>query len=439
MFVCSNCQKTYSKWQGRCDSCGQWGTITEVASSGFQGKGKSKGKGKTGISNSIKPIRFIDLGKESSDKKQGTSNRQLVTGIHEFDNALGGRLVSGQVLLLSGAPGVGKSTLSAQITEAFSQKGLNVLYICGEESPDQIAHRVKRLGLKHENVSFLPETNMAEVESYVASNLDKVDVMFVDSIQTMYDPNLPSTSGSVSQISESTNRITNLAKGFGITTFIIGHITKAGDIAGPKVLEHMVDTVIYFEGDKRMEFRILRVEKNRYGPTDEVGLFRMSEKGLTEVKDTKELFDPNKSDAPGSVYSMVMEGTRPVVVEVQALASRSYFSNPRRTTSGFDLNRLFIILAIIEKKLKLNTGELDVYVNITGGIKVNDSGLDLAVIKAVISSIKNEIIPKTSIFFGEVGLTGEVRKIFLEDKRIKESKRLGFENIYSNKNMKRVV
>ncbi|MFS8131140.1 MAG: DNA repair protein RadA [Candidatus Dojkabacteria bacterium] len=433
MFVCSNCGKNYSKWQGKCDSCNLWGTLEENKSQtmNFKRSGKASKKGVT--TSTANAVNFKDLFKESK-----TNKFELKTGINEFDNAMGGRLVSGQVILLSGAPGIGKSTLSAQITEAFSLAKLNVLYICGEESPEQIGYRVKRLGLKHENVLFLPETNIAAIENYVASNSDKIDIIFIDSIQTIYSPDILSTAGSVSQISEGTNRITNMSKGYGITTFIIGHITKSGDIAGPKILEHMVDTVVYFEGDKRMEFRILRVEKNRYGPTDEVGLFRMTEKGLAEVKDTKELFDPNKNDAPGSVYSMVMEGTRPVVVEVQALASRSYFSNPRRTTSGFDLNRLFIILAIIEKKLKLNTGELDVYVNITGGIKVNDVGLDIAVVKAVISSIKNEIVPKTSIYFGEVGLTGEIRKVFLEDKRIKEAKRLGFENIFSNKNTKQV-
>lgn len=434
MFVCSNCGKSYSKWQGKCDSCNQWGTIEENKTAPMNFKRSGKASKKDSYVSNAQPIYLKDLEKQS----KSTKNFELKTGIDEFDNAMGGRLVSGQVLLLSGAPGIGKSTLSAQITEAFSKAKLNVLYICGEESPGQIATRIKRLGLKHENVLFLPETNISSIESYVAANSDKIDILFVDSIQTIYSPDIMSTAGSVSQISEGTNRITNLAKGYGITTFIIGHITKAGDIAGPKVLEHMVDTVVYFEGDKRLEFRILRVEKNRYGPTDEVGLFRMGEKGLVEVKDTKELFDPNKNDAPGSVYSMVMEGTRPVVVEVQALASRSYFSNPRRTTSGFDLNRLFIILAIIEKKLKLNTGELDVYVNITGGIKVNDTGLDLAVVQAVISSIKNQIIPKTTIYFGEVGLTGEVRKVFLEEKRIKEAKRLGFDNVYTNKNTRQI-
>ncbi|MEO6728717.1 MAG: ATPase domain-containing protein, partial [Candidatus Dojkabacteria bacterium] len=259
MFVCSNCGKTYSRWQGKCDSCGLWSTLEENKTQTMNFKRSGKASKKDSVISNAKPISFKELTKESKSNKF-----ELKTGINEFDNAMGGRLVSGQVLLLSGAPGIGKSTLSAQITEAFSSAKLNVLYVCGEESPEQISHRVKRLGLKHENVLFLPETNISAIENYVASNSDKIDIIFIDSIQTIYSPDILSTAGSVSQISEGTNRITNMSKGYGITTFIIGHITKAGDIAGPKILEHMVDTVIYFEGDKRMEFRILRVEKNRY-------------------------------------------------------------------------------------------------------------------------------------------------------------------------------
>lgn len=435
MYICSNCQKTYNKWQGQCENCGLWNTIVEVGNPGIQirgAKGRTKKESHSQIS--IKPIKLTEL-----KDKQTQKNFQLITNIHEFDNALGGRLISGQVILLSGSPGIGKSTLCSQITESFSKQKKNVLYIAGEESPAQIQERIKRLKLKHENVYYYPETNILEIERYVASNADKIDVIFADSIQTLYDPSLNSSAGSVSQISESTNRLVNLAKGFGITTFIIGHVTKTGDIAGPKILEHMVDTVLYFEGEKRFEFRILRVEKNRFGPTDEVGIFKMENNGLAEVRDTKELFDPNKEESSGSVYAMVLEGTRPVVVEVQALATRSYFPNPRRTTSGFDLSRLYILLAIIEKRLKINTGELDIYVNITGGIKVSDPALDLAVIKAVVSSIKDQVVPKTSIYFGEVGLTGEVRKVLFEDKRIKEAKRLGFNQIVCSKNLKSVV
>jgi DNA repair protein RadA/Sms len=434
MFICSNCQKEYTKWQGQCDSCGQWGTIQEIenAKLEFRSSKKSSLKSKT-KSDSIKPIKLHQL-----DSTSNARSPQLVTGIHEFDNALGGRLIQGQVILLSGSPGIGKSTLCSQITESFSEQKLNVLYIAGEESPSQIQERIKRLKLKHTNVSYFSQTDITEIERLVASQSQNIDVIFADSIQTLYDPSIASSAGSVSQISESTNRLVNLAKGFGITTFIIGHVTKAGDIAGPKILEHMVDTVLYFEGEKRFEFRILRVEKNRFGPTDEVGIFRMENEGLVEVKDTKELFDPNKEEASGSIYSIILEGTRPIVVEVQALATRSYLPNPRRTTSGFDLSRLFILIAIIEKKLKINLGEQDVYVNITGGIKVADPGLDLAVIKAIVSSTKDQIIPKTDIYFGEVGLTGEVRKVFLEDKRIKESKRLGFKNIVSGRELRNI-
>lgn len=441
MFVCSNCQKTYNKWQGQCDNCGQWNTIIEIENTAGTLRGKSLNSKKGAKKQSrfsdepvaSKPIRLSEITKELKNNRA-----QLVTGINEFDNAMGGRLVHGQVVLLSGSPGIGKSTLSSQITESFSKQGLRVLYIAGEESPSQIQERITRLKLKHENVYYYSVTDISEIERYVASKQHDIDVIFADSIQTLYDPNIVSSAGSVSQISESTNRLVNLAKGFNITTFIIGHVTKAGDIAGPKILEHMVDSVLYFEGDKNHEFRILRIEKNRFGPTDEVGIFRMETGGLKEVKDTKELFDADKEAASGSVYSMVLEGTRPVVVEVQALATRSYFPNPRRTTSGFDISRLHILLAIIDKKLKLNTGEMDVYVNITGGIKVSDPGMDLAVIKAIISSIKDQIVPKTAIYFGEAGLTGEVRKVQFQEKRIKESKRLGFKDINSPIDIKNV-
>lgn len=430
MFICSNCQKTYLKWQGQCDNCKMWNTLIEDSNSLNPKLGK-KGKSLIKTTNTIKPIKLIDL--EKDQKTLSKKERAFTTGIYEFDNTIGGRIVPGQVFLFSGEPGVGKSTLSLQITETLSNLGLNILYVCGEESPLQIKHRADRLKLNLANVMFLPDVNMSSVESYIVSNRDKIDCVIVDSIQTMYDPDVVGSAGNVAQISTCTNRIVSLAKGYNIVTFIIGHVTKSGDIAGPKIMEHMVDTVLYLEGDKRYEFRILRVEKNRYGSSDEVGIFKMTSEGMIEVKDTKDLFDRNKADASGSVYALVMEGTRPVVVEVQALATRSYFSNPRRTTSGFDLNRLYIILAIIDKKLKMHTGEYDIYINITGGIKITDPGLDLAVMEAIVSSFKDKVVPRTNVYFGEVGLTGEIRKVFMEDRRIKEAKRLEFKNIYSSK------
>jgi len=427
MFICSNCGKTYNKWQGQCDNCGMWNTIIENPNA-IQVGSKKSGKTVTRIGAvDAKPVKLSEL--EKDQKANSKFKSEIKTGISEFDNTIGGKLIAGQVILLAGSPGVGKSTLSLQITEALSGQGYNVLYVAGEESPAQIKQRADRLGLKQANVYFFPETNIRNVENYIASHRDKIDVVFIDSIQTMYDPATLSSSGSVSQVAESTNSITNFAKGFNITTFIIGHITKSGDIAGPKILEHMVDTVLYFEGERRFEFRILRVEKNRYGPTDEAGIFRMTQKGLIEVRDTKELLTTHSEESSGSVYSLVLEGSRPVVVEIQALATKTYFTNPRRTTSGFDTNRLYILLAIIDKKLKLKTWEYDVYVNITGGLRITDPSIDLAVIEAIISSIKDKIVPKTNIYFGEVGLTGEVRKVFLEEKRVKESKRLGFENL----------
>lgn len=428
MYICSNCQKEYNKWQGQCDSCGLWNTIIELEGRAEDKKATKKSK----LTNStVSPVKLSELEKE-------TKLSQIKTGISEFDNAIGGRMVQGQVILFSGEPGIGKSTLTLQIIETLSNQGLKIIYIAGEESPHQIKERADRLKLKLSNVLFLPEVNVDNLERYIASHAKDIDFIVADSIQTLINPQIASSSGSVSQVAEATNRITSLSKGLNITTLMIGHVTKSGDIAGPKIVEHMVDTVIYFEGEKRYEFRVLRIEKNRFGPSDEVGIFRMGNNGLTEVSDTKELLSESKNDEPGSVFSLVMEGSRPVAVEVQALATKTYFPNPRRTTSGFDLNRLYILLAIIDKKLKIPTWDFDVYVNITGGIKITDPGLDLAVITAVISSIKDKNVSSNKVYFGEVGLTGEIRKVYFEDKRIKEAKRIGFQSIVSNKEFKNV-
>lgn len=431
MYSCSKCVKNYKKWQGQCDQCKEWNSLVEVSSplsNNAKNDKRSISKFKDG--EAAKAVNFQDIIK---DKKLDLKSEYLYTKIQEVDNTLGGRLIKGQVILLSGEPGIGKSTLSLQIINSFSEQGKKILYVCGEESPMQIFDRAQRLRLELENVVFLPELNIANIEQYVNVNRDKIDFIIVDSIQTLYSPDSNSNSGSVSQIAECTNRIVNLSKGFGMTTIIIGHVTKSGDIAGPKILEHMVDTVLYFEGDRKYEYRVLRVEKNRYGPADEAGIFRMSQKGLEEVKDTSELINLKSDDTPGSVFAMAVEGSRPIAIEVQALAVRSYFSNPRRTTSGFDLNRLYILLAILDKKLKLNTGEHDIYINITGGIKISDPGLDLAVLVAVYSSLKNIIIPKTNVYFGEIGLTGEIRKVFMAEKRLKEAKRIGFDEIIDSK------
>lgn len=428
MYICSNCQKEYNKWQGQCDNCGLWNTIIELEGRVEDKKATKKSK----LTNStVNPVKLSELEKE-------TKLSQIKTGISEFDNAIGGRMVQGQVILFSGEPGIGKSTLTLQIIETLSNQGLKIIYIAGEESPHQIKERADRLKLKLSNVLFLPEVNVDNLERYIASHAKDIDFIVADSIQTLINPQIASSSGSVSQVAEATNRITSLSKGLNITTLMIGHVTKSGDIAGPKIVEHMVDTVIYFEGEKRYEFRVLRIEKNRFGPSDEVGIFRMGNNGLTEVSDTKELLSESKNDEPGSVFSLVMEGSRPVAVEVQALATKTYFPNPRRTTSGFDLNRLYILLAIIDKKLKIPTWDFDVYVNITGGIKITDPGLDLAVITAVISSIKDKNVSSNKVYFGEVGLTGEIRKVYFEDKRIKEAKRIGFQSIVSNKEFKNV-
>lgn len=433
MFQCEKCGKHYTKWQGQCTICGEWNSLSEIPDA-VRTKGRSKGKHQSASVEVTQPVKLNELGKEG-----GAKSEAIQSGIYEFDNTVGGRILPGQVILFAGSPGIGKSTLTLQIIDKLSTQKKHVLYVCGEESPYQIKQRADRLQLELKNVLFLAETDIRKVENYIVTNQNKLDMIVVDSIQTMYEPTTLSSSGSVSQIAESTNILTNLAKGFGLATIVIGHVTKSGDIAGPMILEHMVDTVLYLEGERRFEFRILRVEKNRFGPTDEAGIFRMANGGLIEVKDTKDLFDAKKEEASGSVYALVLEGTRPVVVEVQALVTKTYFSNPRRTTSGFDLNRLYILLAILDKKLKMHTGDFDVYVNITGGIKVNDPAVDLAVLQAIISSLKDIKIDNTNVYFGEVGLTGEVRKVYLQEKRIKEGKRLGFSKIYSSEMLKNVI
>jgi len=432
MYICSNCQKIYTKWQGQCDNCKLWNKLIEDSTQGNKSSKSSKFSAKP---NTITTIKLTDLNIE--DKISNA--KEIKTGIYEFDNALGGRIVPGQVILLSGEPGIGKSTLSLQITENLSKQNYNILYICGEESPTQIKHRADRLKLELKNVFFLSETEINSILNYIKSNPNKFDAIIADSIQTLRDSDLPPTAGSVSQVSDITEKLTNNAKAYNIMTLIIGHVTKSGEIAGPKILEHIVDTVLYFEGDKQFDFRILRVEKNRFGSTDEAGVFRMKDGGLEEVHDVTELFDKEKDAASGSTYALLLEGKRPVVIEVQALVTKTYFTNPRRTSSGFDLNRMYIIIAIIEKRLKVPMGEYDVYINITGGIRITDPALDLAVAQAIISSLKDIIISKSSIFFGELGLTGEIRKVFLEERRIKEAKRLGFEKIYSSSKYKNLM
>lgn len=425
MFICTNCKKEYSKWSGKCENCGSWNTLEEGTQKLQMRKGSAK-QTKRAVPQ-IKPVKIFDTISEKEFE-------EINTGIHEFDNVVGGRLLAGQLVLLAGAPGIGKSTLCLQIIEKLSLDRKKVLYVCGEESVYQIKKRVERLSLNLENVEFINERDIFSIQHFLEQN--PYDALLVDSIQTIFSPDISSASGSVSQISECTNVLLNCAKSLNLLTFVIGHITKTGDIAGPMVLEHMVDTVLLFEGDKKNDLRYIRVEKNRFGPTDEVGIFRMEDKGLVEVSDTKDLLEKNFVVDSGSVYSMVSEGSRPIVLEVQALATKTYFTNPRRTTSGFDINRLYIILAIIDKKFKLRTFEYDIVVNIVGGIKISDTGLDLAVFVAVVSSILDTIVSQETIAFGEIGLSGEIKKVYLEEKKKKESLRLGFKNILSKANYK---
>lgn len=436
MYVCSNCKTEFSKWLGKCKNCGEWGTVQEInlnASPFLSLANRTKKNINNQFKKNVSAIKIKDLKNDfSSDIK---------SNIYEFDNTLGGRMLAGQTILLSGAPGIGKSTLLLQLIDQFSNQGKNVLYICGEESPVQIKHRVDRLKLKMLNVDFLSERNIDTISFFVQSYRTdgrNFDVLVVDSIQTVYSESLSSVNGSVSQVAHCTNNIVELAKSLNILTFIVGHITKSGLVAGPMILGHMVDTVLLFEGSKYNDLRFLRVLKNRFGPTDSVGIFRMENEGLKEVLDFESLIKHKKIEDSGLVFSMVNDGNRQMIVETEALVSKSYYSNPRRTVSGFDLNRLFLLLAVLEKQCGLKMYEYDIFINIVGDVKVSDFSLDLPVCLAIISSLYSLSLPTDSIAFGEVSLTGRIKKTYMHEKKVQEAIRMGFRSIYSYENLKHV-
>jgi DNA repair protein RadA/Sms len=422
MFKCKHCNKEYSKWQGKCDVCEQWNTLYEIE--------RIKDTSVKSKNQKITPLSLNDI--DTPEKYR------LKTNISEIDLTLGGGIIKGQVILLAGSPGVGKSTLLLTMANKFSLNKTQ-LYVAGEESIDQIKDRALRLKLDVPSLKFIQNTNVNSLEKYIHDNNKEIDLIFIDSIQTLYSNDVSSPPGSISQVIMSTEHLVNIAKNFHIPIIIVGHITKSGNIAGPKTLEHIVDTVLYFEGDQKHEIRVLRVEKNRFGPTDTVGLFKMTKKGLKEITDPKELYQPRSEASIGSVFTVALEGNRPLIVEIQALATKSYFELPRRTTSGFDKSRLNILLALADKLLRIKTYQYDIYVNVTGGISIKDPAIDLAVLKAIISSIKNEPINPSFIYFGEVGLTGEIRKVLLEDKRINEAKKLGFRNIISRQTISHIT
>ncbi len=409
MYVCENCGEESITWQGRCPVCHEWNTFREIKIA----PSSRSARPETSVSQ-LEPLNAVTAQDEST---------RLATGSLEFDRVLGGGFVKGSVVLLGGEPGIGKSTLLLQVAHTLAQERV-VAYFSGEESALQVASRAKRLGL---NPSFLfsSETRLAVIRDFIREK--KPDLVIIDSIQTVYDDNFPSTPGSLVQVRESALQFQDLAKREGVTTLLVGHITKEGTIAGPKTLEHMVDVVLYLEGEPRSEVRILRSMKNRFGATYEVGLFSLEEKGLSDIIDPAALFVEEHAEVvPGTALTAVLEGLRPILVEVQALVVPTVFGYPKRTSSGLDLQRLQIFLAILESRVGIPLNSYDVFVNVVGGYKIQDRGADLAVCMAIMSAISGTALPPKQVFCGEIGLTGEVRSVAQAKRRSDEVERLGY-------------
>lgn len=419
VYFCSECGYESSKWMGQCPSCGAWNSFTEQVQEKLSKSGEKKTRDAV-----IKTINEI-----VSDDEERT-----VTGIEEFDRVLGGGIVRGSLVLVGGDPGIGKSTLLLQVSRELSHKQKKILYVSGEESLRQIKLRADRMGEFSDNLLLLSETDLSVIDGVIRKI--KPDMVVIDSIQTMYNDSVNSAPGSVSQVRESTAVLMQLAKGLNVTIFVVGHVTKEGMVAGPRILEHMVDTVLYFEGDRHASYRILRSVKNRFGSTDEIGVFEMRNSGLREVINPSEfMLDGRAEEGSGSVCTCQMEGTRPILMEVQALVTRSNFGMPRRTAAGMDYNRVNLLMAVLEKRGGFRLSDFDAYVNIAGGIRATEPAIDLAVCLSIMSSYKDISIDRDTVAFGEVGLGGEVRSVTFPDQRVKEAAKLGFKKVilpYSN-------
>ena len=414
-YICSNCGHVVPKWMGRCSQCGAWNTFEEaVETPRLSEKSVQTGR-ERGVYN--KPRRLSEISSKQENR--------LTTKNEELDRVLGGGIVRGGVALLGGDPGIGKSTLLLQMTENVASQNYKVLYISGEESEQQIKMRADRMHIQSDCAFFLSEINMTYIRQTVVK--EKPNLVIIDSIQTMYNPEITSAPGSVTQIRENANALIQIAKKDGISMFFVGHVTKEGNLAGPRVLEHMVDTVLYFEGEKYHAYRMLRAVKNRFGSTNELGIFEMTDQGLLPVQNPSgTMLVSRPQNTCGSVVVPIVEGTRPLLVELQGLVSSSDYANPRRMATGFDYNRMILLVAIMEKRMGLNMKQMDAYINIVGGIRIDEPAADLAVCCALYSSYHDFEIPRDMLIIGEVGLTGEVRNIQDVDKRLTEGKKLGF-------------
>ena len=413
IFVCSECGNESSKWLGKCPACNSWNTfyeqkVVETKAGGHKDLAKSENK------------------PQKLNSYEAKETLRTSTGFGELDRVLGGGLVKGSLVLLGGEPGIGKSTLILQICDKVKGEG-KILYVSGEESAEQIKMRADRLGINNDDILFLGETDIDVVNQAIIEVNPKL--VIIDSIQTMYSEEISAAAGSVSQVREITSQVMRVCKSRAMTTIIIGHVTKEGNIAGPRVLEHMVDTVLYLEGERYFSYRVLRGVKNRFGSTNEIGMFEMNEEGMCEITNPSDILISEREDNPaGSCIVSSIEGTRAILIELQALTTQSVFGFPKRTANGTDYNRLALLIAVLEKRAGIMLGSQDIYLNLVGGIRVNEPSIDLGMMMAVVSSFKNVAIPKDMVIIGEVGLTGEVRRINLIDKRLKEAEKLGFKS-----------
>lgn len=416
VFFCQECGYEAPKWMGQCPACKKWNTFVEESVTPSQGKTSGLAGN---VAKAAEPVTLSQV--------QIHEEERIHTGIKELDRVLGGGIMGGSMTLVGGDPGIGKSTLLLQVCRNLAGQ-VRVLYISGEESLKQIKLRAQRIGAFSDQMLLLCETNLNSIRQVIERK--KPDVVIIDSIQTMYNEEVSSAPGSVSQVRESTGVLMRIAKGMGVSVVIVGHVTKDGNVAGPRVLEHMVDTVLYFEGDRHASYRILRGVKNRFGSTNEIGVFEMREEGLVEVENPSEfMLNGRPEGASGSVVACSMEGTRPILIEIQALVCPSNFGMPRRTAAGTDFNRVNLLMAVLEKRLGIHLSSSDAYVNIAGGIRMNEPAIDLGILLAIVSSYKDIVIDDKVLVFGEVGLSGEVRAVSMAEQRVQEAKKLGFTTI----------